>query len=82
MKASNYKDQMDMIEELLGISSYKELNDLHYIIINSNRLKLPAAGRFQGVTDIPTGLVLKFLTNPMRITNEDDLFDLLYGNKN
>ena len=45
-------------------------------------MKMPVGGRFQQSTEVPSSIVVKFATNPLKIGTEDDLFELLDSNRN
>lgn len=43
-------------------------------------MKLPIGGRLGG-DQISSSIPIKFVTNPIRVNTEDDLFDLLDSNR-
>ena len=62
--------------KVLGIQSLDELNETEYVIVNEDTLKLT-----QSKSEADISYVLKFIQNPIRIENEDELYDLLELNK-
>ena len=81
IKAKDFIEHETLLKELFGIDSYRELNDLHYIVVNGDRMKLPVGGRFANETAIPSPIVIKFVTGPTKVKTEDDLFELLDANR-
>ena len=67
---------MQGLKDQFGIQSYDELNDLHYILVNRDKMKLPVGGRLSD-EEIPGYMPVKFAMNPILIEDKDDLFDLL-----
>lgn len=53
---------------------------MHYILVNSDGLKLPVGGRLEG-SCLPSSIPIKFVQNPIKVETEDDLFDLLDKNR-
>ena len=49
-----------MIKEVFKIDSLEELNNTHYILVNSDGLKLPVGGRVDG-SSIPGSIPIKFV---------------------
>ena len=80
--ARDFKEDIAVLEELVGVQSYRDLNDLQYILVNSDKMKMPVGGRFEETTDVQSSIVLKFAANPLKIKDEDELFELLDGNRN
>ena len=50
IKAKDFKENPEVLKEIFGIESYAELNDLHYIAVNVDKMKLPVGGRFSKET--------------------------------
>ena len=44
-------------------------------------MSLPVGGRFGGDSEISSSIPIKFVTNPIRIKTQDELFDLLDANR-
>lgn len=82
IRARDFKESPEILKETFGIESYAELNDLHYIVVNVDKMKLPVGGRFSKETSVPSSIAIKFVTNPIRVSNEDELFELLDANRN
>ena len=74
-------ESMKIVQDKFNIVSYEELNDILYIIVNQDKMSLPIGGRFGGQSEISSSIPIKFVTNPLRITSEDELFDLLDANR-
>lgn len=82
IRAKDFKEHPEVLKETFGIESYAELNDLHYVVVNVDKMKLPVGGRFSKETSVPSSIAIKFVTNPIRINTEDELFELLDANRN
>ena len=69
LRASDFKgpESMKLLAELFHIDSYEELNDLQYIVINRDRMKLPMGGRFSD-EESSAALPMKFVQNPHRVS--------------
>ena len=80
IRASEFKNQEDTLKSVFNIDSLQELNDLYYIVVNQDRMKLPVGGR-EGNEQISSAIPIKFCVNPMKIATEDDLFELFEINK-
>jgi len=74
------KDNIKVLKDAFNIDSYEELNDLHYILANEDKMKLPVGGKLSG-EEVSSSIPIKFVKNPIRINNEDELFDLLDANR-
>ena len=85
INAQDFKDPKykKLLKDMFNIDSYEELNDIFYIIVNEDKMKLPVGGRLsgQGVAAVSSQIPIKFVTNPLRIGTEDELFDLLDANR-
>lgn len=55
---------------LLGIDDKLELYSSSYILINSDGMKLPVS------QEMDRDMTSKFLVGPIKVTNEDELFEL------
>ena len=80
IRATDFKNEPEILKTVFNIDSYEELNDLFYIAVNQDRMKLPIGGRF-GEDQISSAIPIKFCVNPIKIGTEDDLFELLEINK-
>ena len=54
-----------------------ELKDLHYILVNGDKMKLTVGGRLSGRDEISRDMAVNFVINPLPIHNMDDLFEIL-----
>ena len=57
--------------------SFEQLNDLHYTVVNKDKMKLPVGGRLSNLDEITGTIAVKFITNPFIVSSKDDLFDIL-----
>ena len=74
------KENIEVLQKVFNISSYQELNDTYYIAVNQDKLKLPVGGRLSGDM-VSSSIAVKFITNPLKVNNEDELFDIFDSNR-
>jgi hypothetical protein len=43
--AADFKNEMEVLKNVFNIDSLEELNDLFYIVVNQDKMKLPIGGR-------------------------------------
>ena len=53
---------MDELKKVFNIETYQELNDIHYIIVNEDKMKMPIGGRLSNnSTDVSSSIPIKFI---------------------
>ena len=73
----NEESSWNVLKSALNVESVNELMQTSYILINEDRMKLP-----QPKEDADPAISFKFLENPLKVDNLDDLYDLLDLHKN
>ena len=83
MKTSDFNSDegVKILKETFNIDSVEELNDIFYIVVNEDKMKLPIGGRSDGSINVSSSIPLKFVTNPTRIEDEEQLFEILDLNR-
>lgn len=62
LKASDFRssEALKSLKQTFNIDSYEELNDLHYIVVNEEKMKMPVGGRSSGQT-VSSSIPIKFI---------------------
>ena len=83
IRTSDFKSEegLKALKETFNIDSIEELNDIFYIVVNEDKMKLPIGGRKDGLVNVSSSIPLKFVTNPIRIEDNEQLFELLDLNR-
>lgn len=83
IRTSDFKSEegLKALKETFNIDSIEELNDIFYIVVNEDKMKLPIGGRKEGLVNVSSSIPLKFVTNPIRIEDNEQLFELLDLNR-
>lgn len=69
------------LKDVFNIESIEEFKDIFYIVVNEDKMKLPIGGKSDGQVDVSSSIPLKFVTNPLQIKDEEQLFELLDLNR-
>jgi hypothetical protein len=79
LRASDFRGAEATLQSVFNIASVEELNDLFYIVVNSDKMKMPVGGR--GGDPIHPDIPIKFCVNPIAVDDEDSMFDLFDINR-
>lgn len=77
--AKQFQDEADwgLLKEALNVDDGNELMETRYILINEDKMKMPLAK-----ASADPSISFKFLQNPEKISNIDDLYELFELHRN